>query len=128
MGREDDEEHVAMRGRRLRRRACLHDDRGTRHDARDGKLSDVGGRAVADSNDRDLSRHQFAPLDSTGHARNRLSAQHRHGPEGMLSVLLTLIFIKHAEDSTNHFPGRIVTGLLCDGQHTNPKSLEVPLV
>ena len=33
-------------GCRLRRRACLHDDRGTRHDARDGKLSDVGGRAA----------------------------------------------------------------------------------
>ncbi|HXX75469.1 MAG TPA: hypothetical protein VEI50_10095 [Nitrospiraceae bacterium] len=46
----------------------------------------------------------------------------------MLPVLFALIFVEHAEDPADHFPRRIVTRLLRDGEHTNATPLEVPFV
>ena len=69
--------HVAMRRFRLRRSPRLHDDRRTRHDARDGKLSQCGPELrLPIQMHRHLPRNHPLPPDPAGHDRDCLSDEH----------------------------------------------------
>nr|WP_264082181.1 hypothetical protein [Desulfuromonas versatilis] len=51
-----------------------------------------------------------------------------HGSQGVLGVLLALVFVKKAKDLTSHFPGRVRACLLGDGDDLHPSLVQLSLV
>src|ERR1700720_4689734 len=51
-----------------------------------------------------------------------------HRPQGVLAVLLALVFVEQAEDLAGHLAGGIIGGLLGDRDQTYAGALEPALV
>src|ERR1700682_5502305 len=51
-----------------------------------------------------------------------------HRPQGVLAILLALVFVEQAEDLAGHLAGGIIGGLLGDCDQPKPGALEPPLV
>jgi len=51
-----------------------------------------------------------------------------HRPQGMLAVLLALVFVEDAENLQRHFPAGIVAGLLGNGDQLDAGLGEAPLI